>query len=103
MKTMPFTKPRTLALLAISCACAVSAQKVPDTTLVAGISPISQAANAWSAKNQILGRSVYNEQGQKMGKVDDMIVAPHTSGVRLDQDDFARTGSFQSGRMKWQV
>lgn len=176
MKTLPFTKPWTLALLAMSCACAVSAQNVPDTTLVAGISPISQAAHSWSAKNQILGRSVYNEQGQKIGKVDDVIVAPNnslsfaiigiggfaglrrhqialpvghaapptrkllsvgrverrgqalagirlrqtdplaargepdagarvaqTSGARIDQDDFARTGSFQSGRMKWQV
>ena len=76
---MPFTKPWTLALLAMSCACAVSAQNVPDATLVAGISPISQAAHAWSAKNQILGRSVYNEQGQKIGKVDDVIVAPNNS------------------------
>ena len=74
---MAFSKLRTWALM--SCACAASAQSVPDQTLVAGMSPISRAANGWSARNQILGRSVYNERGQKIGKIDDLIVAPNNS------------------------
>ncbi len=33
-------------------------------------------AEGWSAKNQIIGKSVYNEGGDAIGTVEDLIVAP---------------------------
>jgi sporulation protein YlmC with PRC-barrel domain len=33
----------------------------------------------WSAKKQILGKSVYNEEKQKIGTVDDLIITPDKS------------------------
>jgi sporulation protein YlmC with PRC-barrel domain len=32
-----------------------------------------------SAKKQIIGQTVYNEQNQKVGKIDDIIIAPDTT------------------------
>jgi sporulation protein YlmC with PRC-barrel domain len=33
-------------------------------------------ATGWSAKKQILGKAVYNDKGQKIGSVDDLIISP---------------------------
>jgi sporulation protein YlmC with PRC-barrel domain len=33
----------------------------------------------WSAKKQILGKAVYNEEKQKIGTVDDLIITPDKS------------------------
>lgn len=33
-------------------------------------------AEGWSAKNQIIGKTVYNEGGDSIGTVEDLIVAP---------------------------
>ncbi|MBC7756020.1 MAG: PRC-barrel domain-containing protein [Bdellovibrio sp.] len=36
-------------------------------------------ANGWSAKKSILGKPVYNDKGDKIGIVDDLIIAPNKS------------------------
>jgi len=36
-------------------------------------------ALGWSAKKQILGQPVYNEKNEKVGSIDDIIVAPDSS------------------------
>ncbi len=36
----------------------------------------TQVALGWSAKKSILGKTVYNELGEKVGKVEDLIIAP---------------------------
>ena len=33
-------------------------------------------AEGWSARKQIIGHDVYNEDGEKVGRIDDLIVAP---------------------------
>jgi len=33
-------------------------------------------AKGWSAKNQIMGQDVYNDQSEKVGVVSDLIIAP---------------------------
>jgi sporulation protein YlmC with PRC-barrel domain len=33
-------------------------------------------AKGWSAKNQIMGRDVYNDKNEKIGVVSDLIIAP---------------------------
>jgi sporulation protein YlmC with PRC-barrel domain len=35
-----------------------------------------QVADGWSAKKSILGKDVYNDAGDKIGEINDLIVAP---------------------------
>jgi sporulation protein YlmC with PRC-barrel domain len=37
---------------------------------------LREVAMGWSAKKQILGKSVYNNIGEKVGDIDDLIVTP---------------------------
>ena len=37
---------------------------------------LSEVTTGWSAKRQILGQTIYNDKNEKVGKVDDIIVAP---------------------------
>lgn len=37
---------------------------------------LRDVTTGWSAKRQILGKTVYNDSGDAVGKVDDIIVAP---------------------------
>jgi sporulation protein YlmC with PRC-barrel domain len=57
-------------------------------TPVAGVQPVVLGitvdevvvvAKGWSAKKQILGKAVYNDKKQKIGKVDDLIIAPDSA------------------------
>lgn len=48
---------------------------------VVGVQPISaselsQVVTGWSAKKQILGKTVFNDQNQKIGVIDDVVIAP---------------------------
>lgn len=36
-------------------------------------------AHGWSAKRQLLGKEIYNDRGEALGKVDDIIVSPDRS------------------------
>ena len=47
-----------------------------STTKGTGVDGSTQAALGWSAKRTILGKTVYNEAGEKVGKVEDLIIAP---------------------------
>ena len=60
---------------------AVAQQQAPvagSQTVAIGIQveEMKVVANGWSAKKQILGKDVYNEKNEKVGKVDDLIIAP---------------------------
>jgi hypothetical protein len=55
---------------------------------VAGVQPVAIGitvneivivTKGWSAKKQILGKDVYNDKNQKIGKVDDLIIAPDSA------------------------
>ena len=37
---------------------------------------LREVAMGWSAKKQILGKSVYNDTGEKVGDINDLIVTP---------------------------
>jgi len=60
-------------------------QAQPAPAPVAGVQPVVLGVmvdemvvvtKGWSVKKQILGKAVYNDKNQKIGKVDDLIVAP---------------------------
>jgi sporulation protein YlmC with PRC-barrel domain len=54
----------------------VAAQVAGSTTIGVPATEITVLTKGWSAKKQILGKLVYNEQDEKVGQVDDIIVAP---------------------------
>jgi hypothetical protein len=57
----------------------VAAQVAGSTRLGVAVEEMKAVALGWSAKKQVLGQSVYNEQNQKVGTIDDLIIAPDTS------------------------
>ena len=66
-----------LAALTGLAAAAASAQVAGTTTL--GVATLEVAASGWSAKRQIIGKPVYNEDGAEVGTIDDLVVARDTA------------------------
>ena len=54
----------------------IVAQIAGSTTVGVEVTELNAVALGWSAKRQILGRTVYNDKGEKVGKVDDLIITP---------------------------
>jgi sporulation protein YlmC with PRC-barrel domain len=52
------------------------AQIAGSTTLGVEVSRLEFVAAGWSAKKQLLGKTVRNENGAEVGKIDDLIIAP---------------------------
>ena len=57
----------------------VSAQTAGSSVISVSKSEMRQVATGWSAKKQILGKDVYNDTGEKIGEINDLIVAPNKS------------------------
>jgi sporulation protein YlmC with PRC-barrel domain len=51
-------------------------QVAGSTQLGIAVAELREVTTGWSAKRQILGQTVYNDKDEKVGKVDDIIVAP---------------------------
>src|SRR5262249_26472123 len=56
-----------------------AAQVAGSTTLGVTVEELKAVAIGWSAKRQILGKPVYNDQNARIGKIDDIIVTPDKS------------------------
>jgi sporulation protein YlmC with PRC-barrel domain len=56
-----------------------SAQIAGSTTPGISVEELKTIARGWSATKQILGKSVYNDKNDKVGDVDDLIIAPDSS------------------------
>ena len=54
----------------------VGQQVVGSTQLGVAVTELRDVTTGWSAKRQVLGKTVYNDSGDGIGKVDDIIVAP---------------------------
>jgi sporulation protein YlmC with PRC-barrel domain len=76
---------KTVSVLLVSCALAVvpaqygGAQTAGSTRLGVAVEELKVVAVGWSVKKQILGKTVYNENNQKVGRIDDLIVAPDSA------------------------
>ena len=57
----------------------ISAQIAGSTTPGISVEELKTIARGWSATKQILGKSVYNDTIDKVGDVDDLIIAPDSS------------------------
>jgi sporulation protein YlmC with PRC-barrel domain len=60
---------------------AIAQQQAPVagiTTRVIGVTAdeLVMVAKGWSAKNQIMGKDVYNDKNEKVGVVSDLIITP---------------------------
>jgi sporulation protein YlmC with PRC-barrel domain len=62
-----------IALMAGTCAQA----QVPGSTLIGvAAAELTAVTLGWSAKKQVLGKAVFNDQKRRIGTIDDIIVAP---------------------------
>jgi hypothetical protein len=69
----------TTALLGLASLLAVShadAQIAGTTTVGVETTTVQVVTAGWSAKKQVIGRTVYNADGEAVGKIDDLIIAP---------------------------
>jgi hypothetical protein len=55
----------------------VSRAQVAGSTLIGvSVAEAREVASGWSAKRQILGQPVFNDKDERVGSIDDIIVAP---------------------------
>ncbi|MBZ8143272.1 photosystem reaction center protein H, partial [Rubrivivax gelatinosus] len=47
-----------------------------STTVETSVTESTRLAMGWSVKKTLLGKSIYNDAGQKVGEVEDLIIAP---------------------------
>jgi hypothetical protein len=65
--------------LAMASSAMLYAQVAGSTLLAVSVTEAREVADGWSAKRQILGHAVFNDQSAKIGTVDDIIIAPDKS------------------------
>lgn len=72
----------------------VSAQIAGSTSLGVTAEELRGVMLGWSAKKQVLGKTVYNESNEKVGVIDDLIIAPDraVSFAIIGAGGFARLG-----------
>ena len=54
-----------------------SAEVVGSSVLGVTLNEVTEIASGWSAKNSIMDKPVYNELGEKIGSVSDLIITPN--------------------------
>jgi len=65
--------------LALASSATLHAQVAGSTLLAVSVAEAREVADGWSAKRQILGHAVFNDQSEKIGAVDDIIISPDKS------------------------
>ena len=55
----------------------VSMAQTAGSSVTVTTTEMRELAKGWSAKKQILGKDVYNDSGEKIGEINDLIVAPN--------------------------
>ena len=57
----------------------VAAPVAGGTNLGVSVAVVQQLAYGWSVKKKVLGKAIFNDKNQKIGKVEDVIIAPDKS------------------------
>ncbi len=65
-----------LASIALTVPSVSRAQVAGSTVVGISIAEAREVASGWSAKRQILGQPVFNDKDERVGSIDDIIVAP---------------------------
>jgi hypothetical protein len=76
MERKIFTAIAAASLLLAGPTMAIGQQVVGSTQLGVAVAELRDVTTGWSAKRQVLGKTIYNDSGDGIGKVDDIIVAP---------------------------
>lgn len=74
-------KAATLVVLGSLCVAAPAWAQVAGatTTVEATVTESIQLAKGWSVKKTLMGKTIYNDADQKVGKIEDLIVSPERS------------------------
>jgi sporulation protein YlmC with PRC-barrel domain len=64
------------AAAALAPAASARAQVAGGATLGVTVEEMKVVVLGWSARHKLLGAAVYNDKGEKIGKIDDIIVSP---------------------------
>src|SRR6476660_10520456 len=76
MKRKVLTAIAAASVLLTGATTSISQQVVGSTQLGVAVAELRDVTTGWSAKRQVLGKTVYNDSGDGIGKVDDIIVSP---------------------------
>ena len=76
MQRKIFTAIAAASVLLAGATTAIGQQVVGSTQLGVAVAELRDVTTGWSAKRQVLGKTIYNDSGDRIGKVDDIIVAP---------------------------
>jgi sporulation protein YlmC with PRC-barrel domain len=76
MQRKMFTAIAAASVLLAGATTAIGQQVVGSTQLGIAVAELRDVTTGWSAKRQVLGKTIYNDNGDGIGKVDDIIVAP---------------------------
>jgi sporulation protein YlmC with PRC-barrel domain len=68
----------TVSVMALLCGIGPAAAQVAGatTTTETSVTESTKMAMGWSVKKTLLGKTIYNDAGNKVGKVDDLILSP---------------------------
>ena len=68
----------TLALAGAFCSAPPAFAQLAGGTTTVGVSVVesTQIASGWSVKKTLMGKTIYNDADQKVGKVEDLIISP---------------------------
>jgi len=65
-----------LASIAVMAPLIAKAQVAGSTLLGVANAELREVAMGWSAKHQVLGKAVFNDKNERIGSVDDVVIAP---------------------------
>lgn len=65
-----------LASIALTAPTISQAQVAGSTLIGVSVTEMRDVSKGWSAKRQILGQPVFNDKDERVGSIDDIIVAP---------------------------
>ena len=68
-----------LASIALTVPSVSRAQVAGSTVIGISVAEERELASGWSAKRQILGQTVFNDRDERVGSIDDIIIAPDKS------------------------
>jgi sporulation protein YlmC with PRC-barrel domain len=65
-----------LVSIALTAPAISHAQVAGSTVIGISVAEMREVSIGWSAKRQILGQAVFNDKNERVGSIDDMIIAP---------------------------